>query len=266
MVEPTPLPQGHGGSELWRSDRGVHRTSGPWTPTVHAFLEHLHANGFAGAPVPLGLDADGREVLTYIDGEVLADPAWRPGTPTPWPAWAQSEDALVAAARLLRDLHAASAGFAPEAPTWKQYEHRALLADEVVCHGDVGPHNTVYRDGLPVALIDWETIRPNHPLVELGIALWHYVPLGDDDYFAASGFGATPDLPHRVARFTDAYGCHDPAAVSWALQQAKQRSTDAMRYWPISAAQGAAYLRIVANDLAWLDARLADLVRDVGAR
>ena len=264
MDEPTPLPKGHGGSDIWRSGERVHRTSGPWTPTVHAFLEHLHANGFTGAPVPLGIDAEGREILTYIEGEVLADPAWRFGNPTPWPAFARSEEVLVATAGLVRGLHEASAGFVPADPVWKQYPHDELLAGEVVCHGDIGPHNTVYRDGLPVAFIDWETIRPNDPLVELGTALWHYVPLGDDDYFAASGFGTTPDLPRRVALFVHAYGCCDADEVAWAIQQAKQRSTEATRLWPITPGQGAAYLRVVAGQLEWLDRHVDELVAQVG--
>src|SRR5689334_18079486 len=137
------LPAGRGGGEVWRSERGVHRTAGAWTPTVRAYLRHLEAEGFDGAPRALGGDDEGREVLTYIDGEVLADPSWRPGLAGPWPEYARSDDALVGAARLLRRLHEAAASFRP-APkaVWKQYAG-PLLDGEIVCHGDVGPHNTV---------------------------------------------------------------------------------------------------------------------------
>ena len=31
------MPEGRSGTEVWRSRRGVHRTTGPWTATVHAF-------------------------------------------------------------------------------------------------------------------------------------------------------------------------------------------------------------------------------------
>ena len=183
------MPEGRSGTEVWRSSRGVHRTTGPWTATVHAFLRHLEAVGFAGAPRVLGMDGDGREVLGFVDGEVLADPAWQPGRPTPWPGWAQSEECLVASARLLRTLHDASRSFVPpENAVWRQHACPALGLDEIVCHGDVGPHNTVYRRGLPVAFIDWDMIRPNDPLVEFGNAAWHFVPLGNDAYFGESGF------------------------------------------------------------------------------
>jgi hypothetical protein len=38
---------------------------------VHALLRHLEAVGFDGAPRLLGIDAQGREVLTYLPGEVI---------------------------------------------------------------------------------------------------------------------------------------------------------------------------------------------------
>lgn len=259
------LPQGRGGTQVWRSSAGVHRTAGPWTPTVHAFLDHLESAGFAGAPRVLGLDDQGRELLTYIEGDVLADPSWQPGQPGLWPAYAQSEEALVAAGHLLRDLHAASASFRPVAPTWKQYDWPALLPGEIVCHGDVGRHNTVYRDGLPVAFIDWDSIRPNPPLVEFGAAAWNFVPLGTDEYFKASGFPNHPDLGARLALFADAYGVTDRQRVLWALQQARQRGIEAIRYWPISAGDAAAAMRMAAADLDWLERTEGDLVSHLWA-
>lgn len=255
------LPAGQSGTTVWRSGRGVHRSSGPWTPTVHAFLHHLERVGFAGAPRVLGIDDRGREVLTHIDGDVLADPTWRLGRPTPWPDWAQSDGCLVEAARLLRELHAASGSFVPaDDSVWRQHECAALGRDELVCHGDIGPHNTVYRGGAPVAFIDWDGVRPNHPLVEFGNALWHYVPLGDDEYFALSGFGARPDLARRIARFAREYGVTDRDDVAWALHQAKQRTVEAARYWPVNPAEGAEALRVIACQLDWLHENVEELV------
>jgi hypothetical protein len=259
------LPEGAGGVPAWRSDRGVHRPTGPWTPTVHAFLRHLGAAGFDGAPRVVGTDDAGREVLSYVEGEVLAaGPGWRPGDPTPWPHWARTEECLVATARLLRGLHDAAATFAPpEGAVWRRCNAPGLGAGEAVCHGDIGPHNTVYRSGLPVAFIDWDTIRPDDPIVELGAAVWKYVPLGDDAFFRASDFETRPALGRRVALFARAYGVHDRATIRWALHQAKQRSLDAARYFPLTPAQGAAELRRVAADLEWLDGAIAGLVAEL---
>jgi Ser/Thr protein kinase RdoA (MazF antagonist) len=239
----------------------VHRTTGPWTETVHAFLRHLEDAGFDSAPRLLGVDEQGREVLTFIEGDVLVDPAWEPGRPTPWPEWARSEDCLVDTARLLRRLHEVSASFvAPVAARWRQHPCPGLGDGELVCHGDVGPHNTVYRDGQVVALIDWDGIRPNEPLVEFGNAAWLYVPLADDAYFAASGFERRPDLARRLAVFAREYGIDDCAQLAWSLHQARQRSVEAARYWPITPAGGAGILRHVASQLDWLDTTIDHLV------
>ncbi|MEK8169329.1 hypothetical protein NKH77_04555 [Streptomyces sp. M19] len=38
---------------------------------MHALLAHLHEVGFRAAPRPLGIDDQGREVLTYLPGHVV---------------------------------------------------------------------------------------------------------------------------------------------------------------------------------------------------
>ena len=52
----------------------VRRTTGPWTPAVHALLRYLEEVDFKGAPRVLGIDGQGREVLTYLPGKVLRKP------------------------------------------------------------------------------------------------------------------------------------------------------------------------------------------------
>jgi hypothetical protein len=47
----------------------VRRRTGRWTPAVHALLRHLEAVGFNAAPKVLGVDGQGREVVTYIESE-----------------------------------------------------------------------------------------------------------------------------------------------------------------------------------------------------
>jgi hypothetical protein len=61
------------------------------TPAVHALLRHLERAGFAAAPrlIGSGLDAQGRETLTFIEGEVTH--------PGPW-----SLEGVAAVGRLLR--------------------------------------------------------------------------------------------------------------------------------------------------------------------
>ena len=53
---------------------------------------------------------------------------------------------------------------------------------EVVCHNDLSPKNTVYRDrglGLrPVAFIDWDIAGPGDRLHDVAHVCWQYLPLG----------------------------------------------------------------------------------------
>jgi hypothetical protein len=45
----------------------VRRPTGPHTPFVHSLLRHLEEVGFDGAPRVLGIDEQGREILTFIE-------------------------------------------------------------------------------------------------------------------------------------------------------------------------------------------------------
>ncbi|MEU1283126.1 hypothetical protein [Kitasatospora sp. NPDC005856] len=66
--EEVPLSGGNMSVGVVRVGDTVRRPAGPWTPAVHALLEHLHAVGFRAVPRPLGLDGQGREVLGLRTG------------------------------------------------------------------------------------------------------------------------------------------------------------------------------------------------------
>ena len=139
------------------------------------------------------------------------------------------------------------------APVWRYHDRAGLLSGQIVCHGDVGPHNTCIETGSqPVALIDWDEIRPNEAHIEFGMAIWKYVPLGTDGFFAASEWPDRPDLARRLALFAESDGITDRSSVLDAVQQAKQRSAEGLRHFPIGPDEAATYLRIVATDLEWL--------------
>ena len=253
MEVETRLAGGRATEAVARSGETVRRTTGPWTATVHAYLRHLESRGFAGAPRVLGLDPYGREVLTFIDGVVPSSSSWVRGHATPLPDDALSDDALVGVGRLIRALHDAAADFAPSNAVWREHAY-PLLPGEIVCHGDLGPHNTVYRDGTPVAFIDWDGARPNEPLLEFGHAAWWYVPLADDDYCVEMGFGSPPDRGRRLGLFADAYGA-DLAEVIDVVRRAKLREAERARYWAgLTAGAAAAFFGHIARELDWLAA------------
>ena len=51
----------------------VRRSPGRQSAAVQALLRHLHSEGVDGAPRALGFDDQGRETLTFIDGELGFD-------------------------------------------------------------------------------------------------------------------------------------------------------------------------------------------------
>ena len=69
-----PLAGGDVTEGVVRVGDTVRRPVGPHSPLVHALLAHLESIGFEGAPRFLGIDEAGREVLSYVDGEVAGRP------------------------------------------------------------------------------------------------------------------------------------------------------------------------------------------------
>jgi aminoglycoside phosphotransferase (APT) family kinase protein len=193
-----------GGSEtqgIVRIGGTVRRPLRPFSLTVQAYLAHLRDAGFAGAPLPLGVDEQGREVLSFVPGEVHRHPL---------PPAAAGDDVLMALARLIRALHEASAGWVPPpGAVWggtPANSTRVTERAELVSHRDYATGNVVFRDGLPAALIDFDLARPTTRLYDIANALWYWAPFKWSDPRDRAPALADADIPHRVAVFADAYG------------------------------------------------------------
>ncbi|MES9542369.1 phosphotransferase [Actinomadura sp. NPDC000600] len=248
--EDEPLVGGRMAQGVVRRGERVLRPLGPWSEAVHEYLRYLEGVGFAGAPRVLGVEGD-REVLTYLDGEVAVDPAWQPGRGHRLPAHARSDQALIRAGRLIRDLHEASRGFRPRRTTYR-FHPCPPRPGQIISHGDLGPWNTVYRNGLPAAFIDFDSAGPVDPVDELAAAAWAFVPLAPDRRLREAGFDPIPDLPARLRLFVDAYGLpHRPAALLSALQRSVLTRVEQIATWPLSAADAAGSLEFLANELRW---------------
>jgi hypothetical protein len=235
----------------------VRRPTGPWSPAVHEYLRHLEGVGFRGAPRLVAVE-EGVEVLTYLEGEVAADPGWEPGRGHRLPAAARSEGALRSVARLIRELHDASRDFHPAVTSYRFHPHPPGPG-EIVCHGDLGPWNTVYRQGVAYGLIDWDACRPMNPVTDLAGAAWAYVPLVPPSRLRDTGFDPLPDLARRLRIFVDAYGLEDRRQVLPALKRAQLMGAELVKHWPVDAAGAAASLRHHAADLEWLQSAMTDL-------
>lgn len=120
-------------------------------------------------PAPLGIQEDGREVLTFIEGEV---PQY------PMPDWVWTVDNLVRAGRLLKQLHDLTTGYVDGAGTWQQEVREPV---EVVCHNDFAPYNMVFREGELVGVIDFDMASPGPRIWDFAYLAYRLVPLTSPD-------------------------------------------------------------------------------------
>jgi hypothetical protein len=175
----------------------VRRPMGAHTPAVHGLLRHLESVGFDGAPRVLGVDDQGREILSWLPGEA----GLRPLRP-----YAVTEDALVALGRLLRRFHDAAVSYVPRPDAvWDTLVTSNLDdAPELVGHCDVTLENVIFRAGLPYALIDFDLARPTTRLFDVVTTLRHWGPM--DDPADRDPLLRDADVGRRLAVFCSAYG------------------------------------------------------------
>jgi hypothetical protein len=198
-----PLAGGDVTEGLVRVGNTVRRPVGPHSPLVHALLAHLESAGFAGAPRFLGTDSSGREVLSYIDGEVAGRPR---------PPWIADETRLASVGRLVRAYDDAAASFTPATdvlPGAAPAEPAGLppappYPPELIGHADITPENVVFRDGQAFALIDFDFAHPVTRAHEMFNAMMWWAPLCDPR--DADPLLREVDVPRRARILADAYG------------------------------------------------------------
>jgi hypothetical protein len=221
VVTEAPLTGGISTPGIVRVGNTVRQPLKPDADCVHALLEHFEEAGFDGAPRFLGIDSKNRAILTYFEGFVPPNNGLR-----------LSKDAVGAGARLLRTVHDLTAG-TPFA-----------AGSEVACHPNLSQPSFVFRDMVPVAIIDWDGTKPGTRLENFAALLWAFV------HPAVYGEGEPAACMLRVA--TDAYGWSgsglvdamlavvrdfqdivlgDPGAMKWAAEELAYmaRNADAFR-------------------------------------
>jgi hypothetical protein len=196
-------------NEVVRVGDTVHRTAGPWTPTIHALLAWVRAQGVSVAPAPLGLDDAGREVLTWTEGEVGG---W------PLPDWLWDRSTPRESGAMLRAWHDATVGFGLERAVWRSPVREPA---EVVCLNDAAPYNMVRADGALVGFIDVDMASP-------GPRVW------DVAYLAYRLCGWCEDMPappglapeERLAELRAGYGLDRAPAPDDVLSKMHDRLLD----------------------------------------
>jgi len=150
--EEVPLLGGMSTRGVVRVGDTVRRPVNANSDYVHGLLLHLEQCGFEGSPRYLGIDQKGREILSFIEG-------WAP----PHNGFQLSEEAVRAGARLVRDVHDLTQG-TPFA-----------AGSEVAAHRNLSQPNFIFRDMVPIAIIDWDVTHPGTRVENLGEFLWAFV-------------------------------------------------------------------------------------------
>ncbi len=195
----------------WRVGATVRRTTGPWTPAVHALLSYLRPR-LANVPTVLGFDERGREVLSYlpgrvvdIDTELLTEPQLR------------------AVVSWTRSFHGAVVGFTHAGP-WRFFE---VDGPTLIAHNDIAPYNICFDGEKLVGVFDWDFAGPSTPLLELAFIAWNCVPLWRD-------IGAQP-ASARLQLIASTYGSLSAYEILEAVPRRIQIMLDGI---PLAAAAG----------------------------
>lgn len=212
--------------------------------STHALLHHLEEVGFPGAPRFLGIDRQGREVLSFIEGEAVLPP---------YPPWAMTDEALSSVARLLRAFHDATRGFRSGGLAWSVDVPEGHRDEAIICHNDPNLDNVVFRDGRAIALIDFDLSSPGSRVWDVATAARLWAPLRTaadiaDDRRARSlerfrilvdAYGADIDRDELVAALIPTHDwCYDVVR-----QGAEDGTAGFVEYWQQGGAARAARTR-----------------------
>ena len=180
----------------------VRRPLAFWSPAVHSLLGYLQSVDFP-APRLLGTEGD-MELLGWIDGE---------SGPRGW-AKIVPEAGLRGWASFLRSYHDAVAGYRPAAESVWSSGPAGCGGGEVVCHGDFGPWNGVWRGHRIVGLLDFDHARPAPPIADVAYALEYAAPFRDDqECLRWLSYPEPPDRRRRIEIFCEAYGIAVPGDI-----------------------------------------------------
>ena len=220
-----PLSGGRLTSGIARVGNTVRRPAKDNAAFVHDLLLWLEEHGFPFAPRFLGVDEQGRDILTYLSGQT-------------WPDSGSglSDELLVQIASIIRTYHDLTAG------------SRLAQGHESVAHHELGPHNTIFQENSLVGFIDWDDAAPGTRLRDLANAIYNYV---DVSHWANQ---TADEQARRIRLMCAAYGWDDPIAIvndfEADLQQALRNHEQAGR---------AGAIKIFAEEVNWMRQRAQDL-------
>lgn len=195
----------------WRIGETVRRSTGPWTPAVHALLDHV-GQRVTRVPKVMGFDERGREVLSYLPGLVYDIDTEM-----------LNQEQLRSVVTWTRSFHEAVAGFTHRGP-WRFFD---VKAPSLIGHNDIAPYNVCFDGDELVGVFDWDFAGPSTPLMELAFIAWNCVPLWRDI--------GSPAAAVRLQLIASTYGSTSARDILYAVQGRIQLMLDGI---PVAAGAG----------------------------
>jgi hypothetical protein len=186
-----------GGREntIYKYQDCVYRPSGEWSKHVHAFLIYLHEKGFNKVPYPYGIDQDGNERLSYVDGIIYNGLL---------PENVMSDQALKAVALIMKGYHDLGAEYIQKLGGDEKWMLPKREPVETMCHGDFAPYNIAMDNKKVHGIIDFDTLHPGPRIWDIAYALYRWIPLMSPSN--PENFGTKEDKLRRLKLFELSYG------------------------------------------------------------
>ncbi|ANU09497.1 Aminoglycoside phosphotransferase [Planococcus antarcticus DSM 14505] len=189
-------------SDVYRTGDTVRRNLKPESFKIHQLLKHLENRGFNQAPRFLSIDENGRETLTFIEGEAgnypLKEYMWK-------------DEVLKEIAKMIRLYHDAVCDF-PFDESWQPLDNTPSHY-EVICHNDFAIYNIIFNQEKPVGIIDFDNAAPGPRLWDLAYTLYTCVPLSrynlaksDEGEVYYDSSKDADRIKERVKLFFESYG------------------------------------------------------------